>query len=86
MGKEIMPKWQREVQSFLGIKTGLILEGNVYDEYPRFFFENGDFEFLDIDNLDQTLTSLVAQEEDQGYPTSLIFCDPIYGFYCYAPS
>ena len=69
MGKEIMPKWQREVQSFLGIKTGLILEGNVYDEYPRFFFENGDFEFLDIDNLDQTLTSLVAQEEDQGYPT-----------------
>lgn len=82
----MIPKWQREVQSFLGIKTGLILEGNVYDEYPRFFLENEKFEFLDIDNLDQTIISLVAQEESDEYPTSLIFCDPIYGFYCYAPS
>ena len=36
MSKNIIPKWQQELRAFLGIKSGIILEGNVYDEYPRF--------------------------------------------------
>ncbi len=79
MRKDIIPKWQREVQSFLGVKSCLLLEGNVYDEYPRFSHEDGKVEFMDIENLDQTLLNLV--EEEHG---CAVFCDPIYGFYCYA--
>ena len=35
MNENTIPKWQRELRSFLGIKSGIILEGNVYDEYER---------------------------------------------------
>lgn len=42
-------KWQRELQSFLGIKSGVILEGNTLDE---FLYEmEDDNEFLSLDML-----------------------------------
>lgn len=78
MNKNSIPKWQRELRSFLGIKSGIILEGNVYDEFPRFRYDTGEPEFLDMDNLDQTILSLVNEEQ-----TALYFFDPIDGFYCY---
>lgn len=28
-----MAKWQKELKSFMGIKRGLILEGNILDEF-----------------------------------------------------
>lgn len=34
MNENVIPKWQRELRSFVGIKSGIILEGNVYDEFP----------------------------------------------------
>ena len=73
-----IPKWQRELRSFLGIKSGIILEGNVYDEFPRFLCEPEGDVFLDTDNLDQTILSLVDAET-----TALYFFDPVDGFYCY---
>lgn len=79
MKKDLIPKWQQEVQSFLGIKRCLVLEGNVYDEYPRFSCDEGDISFMDIYNLDQTLLNLIEQEHGLA-----VFCDPLYGFYCYA--
>jgi len=81
MNDSIIPKWQRELRSFIGIKSGIILEGNVYDEYPRFQYEGEEAFFLDTDNLDQTIISLVSKEQ-----TAVIFFDPVDGFYCYEDS
>lgn len=81
MNENVIPKWQRELRSFLGIKSGIILEGNVYDEFPRFQYEGEDVIFLDTDNMDQTILSLV--KEDQ---TDVFFFDPVDGFYCYENS
>lgn len=78
MNESIIPKWQRELKSFLGIKNGLILEGNVYDEFPRFVYEAEEASFLDTDDLDQAILSLVEFEE-----TEVFFFDPVAGFYCY---
>lgn len=78
MSKNRIPKWQQELRAFLGIKSGIILEGNVYDEYPRFLHGPEGDEFLDIDNLDQTILSLVDP-----LSTALYFFDPVDGFYCY---
>lgn len=78
MNENSMPKWQRELRSFLGIKSGIILEGNVYDEYPRFSCGPEGTEFLDMDNLDQTILSLVEE-----LSAALYFFDPVDGFYCY---
>ena len=78
MKNDSIPKWQREVRSFLGVKSCLLLEGNVYDEYPRFADTPEGPELMDIDNLDQTLLNLV--EREGGSP---VFYEPIHGFYCY---
>ena len=77
MNENIIPKWQRELRSFLGIKSGIILEGNVYDEFPRFQYEIGEVSFLDSDNMEQTILSLVNEEK-----TIVFFFDPVDGFYC----
>lgn len=81
MNENTIPKWQRELRSFLGIKSGIILEGNVYDEFPRFQYEGDEVTFLDADNMDQTILSLVKEDE-----TAVFFFDPVDGFYCYENS
>ena len=73
----MVPKWQRELRSFLGIKSGIILEGNVYDEFPRFSYEGNNIDFLDIDNLDQTILGIADSK------TAVYYFDPVDGFYCY---
>ena len=72
-----VPKWQRELRGFLGIKSGIILDGNVHDEYPMFSYGPDGVELEDTDTLDQTLLSLVDRGE-----TQVFFFDPINGFYC----
>lgn len=81
MNENVVPKWQRELRSFLGIKSGIILEGNVYDEFPIFQYEGSDIIFSDINNLDQTILSMVHDEK-----TDIFFFDPVDGFYCYEKS
>ena len=81
MNENNIPKWQRELRAFLGIKSGIILEGNVYDEYPFFCYEGGETRFEGVDNLDQTILSLQSREK-----TAVFFFDPIYGVYCYGGS
>ena len=34
----LTPPWQREIENFVGIKSALIIEGNVHDRYP--FYES----------------------------------------------
>ena len=81
MNDSMIPKWQRELRSFLGIKSGIILEGNVYDEFPCFQYEGDEAFFLNTDDLDQTIQSLVKEEQ-----TDVFFFDPVDGFYCYEDS
>jgi len=81
VNENVVPKWQRELRSFLGIKSGIILEGNVYDEFPIFQYEGSDIIFSDINNLDQTILSMVHDEK-----TDIFFFDPVDGFYCYEKS
>ena len=81
MNESTVPKWQRELKSFLGIKSGIILEGNVYDEFPIFKYEREEVSFDSIDNLDQTVLSLVNKDK-----TDVFFFDPVDGFYCYEDS
>jgi DNA polymerase III delta prime subunit len=77
----IPPKWQRELRFFLGIKSGIILEGNVYDEFLKFQYEDDGIEFEETEDLDQTILSLVKEEQ-----TDVFFFDPVEGFYCYESS
>ena len=77
MSVKNMPKWQREQKSFLGIKSGFILEGNIHDDYPSYEMEDGELTLYDFDNLDMTLLSLAGEH------ARVIFCDPLYGFYNY---
>ncbi|MCD7822664.1 MAG: AAA family ATPase [Oscillospiraceae bacterium] len=80
MKENSVPKWQRELRSFLGIKSGIILEGNVYDEFPMFMYDSGsdEVEFDGVDDMNQTILSLVDTEH-----TEVFFFDPVDGFYCY---
>ena len=44
-----IPKWIREIECFSKIKSCLILEGNIYDEYPMFNEEKTDCDdFYDL--------------------------------------
>ncbi len=81
MNESIIPKWQRELRSFLGIKSGIILEGNVYDEFPYFDYAGDEANFSDTDNMDQSILSLVKEAQ-----TDVFFFDPVDGFYCYEGS
>ena len=78
MKHNTMPKWQREIENFIGVKSCIILEGNVYDEYPRFSYSKEGVVFKDIGSLDSTIRNIV--EKDKG---RVVFCDPILGFYTY---
>ncbi len=81
MNESMVPKWQRELRSFLGIKSGIMLEGNVYDEFPLFEYAGDEINFLSTDNMDQAILSLVKEDK-----TDVYFFDPVDGFYCYEAS
>lgn len=66
-------KWQRELQSFLGIKSGVILEGNTLDE---FLYEmEDDNEFLSLD--------MLIHEYGAEINAEVVYYNPLQGFYCY---
>lgn len=50
-----MAKWQKELKSFMGIKRGLILEGNILDEFYCEVDNAG--QFLSLDDLLDTYGS-----------------------------
>lgn len=81
MNENSIPKWQRELKSFLGIKSGIILEGNVYDEFPIFECEGDEVRFSSIDNIDTTINEMIDKDR-----TDIFYFDPIDGFYCYEAS
>lgn len=73
MKGENTAKWQRELKSFLGIKSGVILEGNTLDE---FLYENKDeIEFLSLD--------MLIHEYGEEISAEVVYYSPLQGFYCY---
>lgn len=72
MNSDNMAKWQKELKSFMGIKRGLILEGNILDEFYCEVDNAG--QFLSLDDLLDTYGSMMDAQ--------VIFYNPVYGFYC----
>lgn len=71
-----MPKWQREIDSFKGIKSTFIIEGNINDIYPKFVKKDTGYTingFVDLNNILYMLFNEASYD--------LLFCDPINGFY-----
>ena len=44
------PKWQKEIESFKGIKSTFIIENNINDIYPH-YMENGKANYFDLDSI-----------------------------------
>lgn len=71
-----IPKWQRELMSFKGIKSTFIIEGNINDQYLTVNPQTGESSF---DPLNETLYKILNETEGaEDY--DLMFCDPLFGF------
>lgn len=75
------PKWQKEIESFKGIKSTFIIEGNINDIYPDYIDENR----ANYINLDFLLMKLLKTDEklenNQNLEYDFVFCNPVLGFY-----
>ena len=74
-----VPKWQKELMSFKGIKSTFIIEGNISDRYPSFQKEGNQDKFSDFDSLNRIIINIFDSEETNGF-YNFQFCDPIFGF------
>ena len=79
MSEQLVPKWQQELRAFLGIKRGIILEGNVYDDFLCFDYSEGQPILETTDNLEYAIYKMVDPAD-----ADLFFFDPVAGFYCMA--
>ncbi|ACV22516.1 Probable ATP-dependent Clp protease ATP-binding subunit [Slackia heliotrinireducens] len=75
------PQWQKEIENFVGIKSALIIEGNVFDLYP--FLEGDDEDDIEFLTLNELLPRLfergTAHAGESGRPYRFIYCDPLRG-------
>ncbi|MBQ5328360.1 MAG: ATP-dependent Clp protease ATP-binding subunit [Oscillospiraceae bacterium] len=77
---EIVPKWQKEIESFRGIKSTFIIEGNIADIYPTFpENESGEKEKIDFCSLNRAIANIFNSGETKNY-YDFLFCDPLFGF------
>ena len=74
-----MPKWQKELRSFKGIKSTFILEGNVSDEYPLFEKQGEQYTLTGFFPLNEIITTVFDSEETEGH-YEFQYCDPVFGF------
>lgn len=75
------PKWQKELESFKGIKSTFIIEGNINDLYP--FYENGKIvNYIELDwLLMKTFKDFFENENEKKIKYDFVFCNPVLGFY-----
>ena len=75
------PKWQKEMESFKGIKSTFIIEGNINDLYP--FYENGKIvNYIELDwLLMKTFKDFFENENEEKIKYDFVFCNPVLGFY-----
>ena len=74
-----MPKWQKELISFKGIKSTFIIEGNISDEYPTFLLDSNGNEEIDFGSLIEIVTRIFDSGETKGF-YQFQYCDPVFGF------
>jgi len=74
-----MPKWQNELNSFKGIKSTFIIEGNISDIYPSFQKEGGSVNSSEFCPLNKVITNLFNSEETAGFYDFQQY-DPLFGF------
>ena len=78
--EEIIPRWQKELENFKGIKSTFIVEGNINDLYPIFFLnEQGELERTDFFGLNRAIVNIFDSSNTQGF-YQFLFCDPLFGF------
>ena len=78
--EEIIPRWQKELENFKGIKSTFIVEGNINDLYPTFFLnEQGELERTDFFGLNRAIVNIFDSSNTQGF-YQFLFCDPLFGF------
>lgn len=73
-----IPKWQKELNSFKGIKSTFIIEGNVHDVYP-YYDENNEKKEVDFFSLNRIIANVFDSGETNGFYDYLV-CDPLFGF------
>ena len=75
------PKWQKELESFKGIKSTFIIEGNINDLYP--FYENGKIvNYIELDwLLMKIFKDFFENENEEKIKYDFVFCNPVLGFY-----
>ena len=71
---ESMPKWQREIAAFIGVKSTLIIEGNIHDRYP-YYDDSG--KLVGFFPLARILFFLLGEGRAD---YDLLVCDPLLGF------
>lgn len=78
---DIKPKWQKELESFKGIKSTFIIEGNINDLYP--FYENGTIvNYIELDwLLMKTFKDFFENKNEEKIKYDFVFCNPVLGFY-----
>lgn len=69
-----IPKWSREFECFTKIKSCIVIEGNIYDEYP--VLEEGNAKCSNFLKLDNYIHKMLSAN---GY--DVCFYDPVNGFY-----
>jgi len=80
MQKQTVPKWQREIASFKGIKSTFILEGNINDFYP--VYPEGEENTTPMAFVDLNMTLFKLFNENHGTcDYEFMFCDPATGIY-----
>ena len=75
----LMPKWQKELISFKGIKSTFIIEGNISDVYPTFIRGTDGNEEVSFGSLIEIVTQLFNSGETEGF-YEFQYCDPVFGF------
>jgi hypothetical protein len=74
-----IPKWQKELRSFKGIKSTFIIEGNISDEYPLFQKNGEQYTLSGFYPLNEIITTIFDSEETEGH-YEFQHCDPVFGF------
>lgn len=78
--ENLMPKWQKELSNFKGVKSTFIIEGNINDEYPLFpLNDNEGYDNVDFGKLNNAIVNIYEGAETKGH-YDFLFCDPLSGF------
>jgi hypothetical protein len=75
-----IPKWQKELMSFKGIKSTFIVEGNISDVYPSFQREGEMYNLSEFCSLNRIIANIFNSEETSGF-YDFQYCDPIFFFF-----